>query len=182
VIFLSPLFSLFTLLPVHLDVYGVFSVGSVFMVYDRCSAVASLVVKFLLGKPVPFDVSGLVAATVVRDGGLYVCRLCGRRLKLSGLGFHLRRRHCGELVELWGSVRPRALYRGGGGRVVFMPFKVVCRGCGWGLRLELPCNAGPPSIRRKLVELLGVVIPRSCPNCGRVFDVSRIELGFASGS
>jgi hypothetical protein len=75
-------------------------------------------------------------------------------------------------------IKPRALFRGGGGRTVFMPFVFRCRSCGWGLRLELPCNAGPPSIRKKLQELVGVVIPRSCPNCGRVFDLSRIGFGF----
>lgn len=46
------------------------------------------------------------------------------------------------------------------------------------MRLELPCNHGPPSVPRKLEELLGTVIPRSCPRCGRVFDVGRIELKF----
>jgi ribosomal protein L37AE/L43A len=152
------------------------------MVYDRCSTVASLIVKFLLGKRVSFDVSQLVERVVSRDGGGYVCRFCGGVFRLNTLVYHLRRRHCGELLELWGSLRPKPLYRGGGGRVVFMPFKFVCRGCGWSVRLELPCNAGPPSVRRKLVELLGVVIPRSCPKCGRVFDVSRIEFGFASDS
>jgi hypothetical protein len=109
---------------------------------------------------------------------LCVCRLCGGRFRLSGLGFHLRRRHCGELLELWSAVRPRALFRGGGGRTSFMPFRFYCRSCGWGVRVELPCNAGPPSVRRKLGELLGTVIPRSCPRCGRVFDVSRVEFGF----
>jgi hypothetical protein len=78
----------------------------------------------------------------------------------------------------WGRLRPRALFRGGGGRVSFMSFVFRCRSCGWGVRVELPCNAGPPSVRRKLGELLGVVIPKSCPGCGRVFDVSRIEFGF----
>jgi hypothetical protein len=160
----------------------VVGVGLLVVVYDRCSAVVSLVVRFLAGGRVPFDVSGLVAATVVRDGGLYRCRLCGRLLRLSGLLYHFRRRHCRELLELWGSLRPRALFRGGGGRTSYMPFRFYCRGCGWSVKIELPCNAGPPSVPRKLVELLGVVIPRSCPNCGRVFDVSRIELGFASGS
>jgi hypothetical protein len=152
------------------------------MVYDRCSSIASLVVKHLLGKPVPFDVSGLVAAVVVREGGVYRCLLCGRTLKLSGLVFHLRRRHCGELLELWGRLRPRALFRGGGGRPSYMPFLFRCRSCGWSLRLELPCNAGPPSVKRKLGELLGTVIPRSCPRCGRVFGVERIELGFEADS
>jgi hypothetical protein len=149
------------------------------MVYDRCSAVVSLIVKHLLGKRVPFNVSSLVERVVSREGGLCVCRLCGGRFRLSGLGFHLRRRHCGELLELWSSLRPKALFRGGVGRASFMPFVFMCRFCGWGLRLELPCNAGPPSVKRKLSELLGVVIPRSCPRCGRVFDVSKIEFGFA---
>jgi len=152
------------------------------MVYDRCGVVASLVVKFLSGRRVPFDVSQLASSVVVREGGVYRCLLCGRTLRLSGLVFHLRRRHCGELLELWSSTRPRALFRGGGGRTSFMPFVFYCRSCGWSLRVELPCNAGPPSIKRKLEELLGTVIPRSCPNCGRLFDVSRVELGFAPDS
>jgi hypothetical protein len=149
------------------------------MVYDRCSVVASLIVKHLLGKPVPFDVSGLVAAVVERDGGLCVCRLCGGRFRLGGLGFHLRRRHCSEVLELWSSFRPKALFRGGGGKTSFMPFVFRCRSCGWSVRVELPCNAGPPNVKRKLEELLGVVIPGSCPSCGRVFDVSKVEFGFA---
>jgi hypothetical protein len=149
------------------------------MVYDRCSTIASYIVKFLLGRRTPFDVSGLVAVVVEVSGGGCVCRLCGGRFKLSGLGFHLRRRHCSELVELWSVARPRALFRGGGGKTSFMPFRFYCRGCGWSVRVELPCNAGPPSVRRKLAELLGTVIPRSCPSCGRVFDLSRIEFGFA---
>jgi hypothetical protein len=82
-------------------------------------------------------------------------------------------------LELWSRLRPRALFRGGGGRTSYMPFKIVCRGCGWSVRVELPCNAGPPSVRRKLEELLGVVIPGSCPRCGRLFDISRVEFGFA---
>jgi hypothetical protein len=147
-------------------------------VYDRCSVVASYVVKFLSGKSTPFDVSSLAASVVSREGGSYVCRLCGGVFKLNTLVYHLRRRHCGELLELWSSLRPRALFKRGVGRVSFMSFKIVCRNCGWGLRLELPCNAGPPSVRRKLEELLGIVIPRCCPKCGRVFDVSKIELGF----
>jgi len=109
---------------------------------------------------------------------LYVCRFCGGVFKVNTLVAHLRRRHCGELVELWGSLRPRALFGGGGGRPVFMPFRFYCRGCGWSVKIELPCNAGPPSIRRKLEELVGVVIPRQCPGCGRVFDFSKIEFGF----
>ena len=132
-----------------------------------------------MGGPVRYDVSGFVAAVVEVAGGGYVCRLCGGVFKVNTLVAHLRRRHCGELVELWSRLRPRALYGGGGGRAVFMPFVFRCRGCGWGLRLEFPCNAGPPSVPRKLGELLGVVIPRSCPNCGRVFDFSKIEFGFA---
>jgi len=148
------------------------------VVYDRCSSVASLVVKHLSGRRTPFDVSGLAASVVFREGNVYRCLLCGRTLRLSGLVFHLRRRHCSELLELWSSVRPRALFRGGGGRTSFMPFVFMCRVCGWSVRLEFPCNAGPPSIKRKLEELLGTVIPRSCPNCGRLFDVSRIEFGF----
>jgi hypothetical protein len=148
------------------------------MVYDRCSTVVSFVVKHLSGRRTPFDVSSLVSRVVLREGGFYVCRLCGRRLRLSALKLHLRRRHCSELLELWSSTKPRVLFRGGGGRAVFMPFRFVCRVCGWGLRLEFPCNAGPPSVPRKLGELLGVVIPRVCPSCGRVFDLSRIEFGF----
>ena len=152
------------------------------MVYDRCSTVASLVVRFLSGKPVPFDVSQLASSVIVREGGVYRCLLCGRVLRLSGLVFHLRRRHCSELLELWSSLRPRALFRGGGGRPSYMPFVFYCRDCGWSVRIELPCNAGPPNVRRKLLELLGTVIPRRCPVCGRLFDVSRVELGFAPDS
>jgi hypothetical protein len=151
------------------------------MVSDRCSTIASLIVRFLAGRPASFDVSQLVERVVSREGGLYVCRLCGRSFKLSGLRFHLQRRHCNELVELWSKLRPRALFGGGGGRVSFMSFVFRCRSCGWGVRLELPCNAGPPSIRRKLSELLGTVIPRQCPVCGRVFDLSRVEFGFEGG-
>jgi hypothetical protein len=152
------------------------------MVYDRCSSVASYVVKHLSGRRVPFDVSGLAAGVVSREGGFYVCRFCGRVLKLSGLKYHLARRHCPELLELWSSTRPRALFRGGGGRTSFMPFIFKCRACGWGVRIELPCNAGPPNVRRKLLELLGTVIPYRCPRCGRLFDVSRVELGFEADS
>jgi hypothetical protein len=152
------------------------------VIYDRCSTVASHIVKYLLGKPVPFDVSSLAATVVSGEGGLYRCRLCGGRFKLSGLGFHLRRRHCSELLELWSKLRPKALFKSRGGRASFMPFRFYCRVCGWGVKVELPCNAGPPSIKRKLGELLGTVIPRSCPRCGRVFDVSRVGFGFASGS
>jgi rubredoxin len=151
------------------------------MVYDRCSVVASLIVRFLSGRPARFDVSQLAASVVSREGDRYVCKLCGGVFKLNTLVYHLRRRHCGEVLELWSSLRPRALFRGGGGRASFMPFRFYCRNCGWGVKVELPCNAGPPNIRRKLGELLGVVIPRSCPGCGRVFDVSKIELGFGGG-
>ena len=152
------------------------------MVYDRCGVVASLVVKFLSGRRVPFDVSSLVVAVVEPASGGFRCRLCGRLVKLSGLRFHLTRRHCGELLELWSSTRPRALFRGGGGRTSFMPFVFYCRSCGWSVRIELPCNAGPPNVRRRLFELVGSVIPRRCPVCGRLFDVSRVELGFAPDS
>jgi hypothetical protein len=148
------------------------------MVYDRCSTVASLIVKHLSGKPTHFDISSLASHVVLREGGSYRCLLCNRVLKLSVLGYHLRHKHCSELLELWSSLRPRALFRGGGGRASFMPFKIVCRSCGWGVRVELPCNAGPPNLKRKLVELQGVVIPHSCPVCGRVFDLSKIEFGF----
>jgi hypothetical protein len=152
------------------------------VVYDRCSTIASYIVRFLAGKPTRFDVSQLVVAVVSREGGVLVCRLCGRTLRLGGLRFHLVRRHCGELVELWSSVRPRALFRGGGGRASFMPFLFYCRSCSWSLRLEFPCNAGPPSVPRKLGELLGTVIPRQCPVCGRLFDLSRVEFGFVADS
>ena len=152
------------------------------MVYDRCSTVASLVVRFLSGRRTPFDVSGLAAAVVEATAGGFRCLLCGRTLRLSGLVFHLRRRHCSELLELWSSTRPRALFRGGGGRPSYMPFVFYCRDCGWGLRVELPCNAGPPSIKRRLFELVGSVIPRCCPRCGRVFDLSRVEFLFAPDS
>jgi hypothetical protein len=152
------------------------------MVYDRCRAVASLIVKYLAGKPTHFDVSRLAASVVERTAGGFRCRLCGRVVRLSSLKAHLQRKHCSELVELWGSIRPRALFKTRGGRASFMPFVFYCRSCGWGLRLELPCNAGPPSVPRKLGELLGTVIPRSCPSCGRAFDVSRAELGFAPDS
>jgi hypothetical protein len=148
------------------------------VVYDRCSVVVSLIAKFLSGRSVPFDVSQLAASVVEVSGGRYVCRLCGRVFRLSGLRFHLQRRHCSELVELWSELRPQALFRGGGGRPSFMPFVFMCRNCGWSLRLDLPCNAGPPSVKRKLSELLGTVIPRCCPKCGRVFDVGRLEFGF----
>jgi hypothetical protein len=160
----------------------VFIVGLLFMVYDRCGVVASYIVKYLCGRPAPFDVSSLVSAVVSREGNSYRCLLCNRVLKLSVLGYHLRRKHCNELLELWSSLKPRALFKSSGGRTSFMPFKFVCRSCGWSLRLELPCNAGPPSIRKKLRELTGVVIPHSCPSCGRVFDFSKIEFGFASDS
>jgi ribosomal protein L37AE/L43A len=152
------------------------------MVYDRCSAVASYVVKFLAGRSVPFDVSQLVVATVERTSRGFRCRLCGRTLKLSALKSHLQHKHCSELVELWGRLRPRALFKTRGGRTSYMPFVFMCRVCGWSLRVELPCNAGPPSVPRKLEELLGTVIPRSCPSCGRVFDVRRVEFGFAPDS
>jgi hypothetical protein len=156
----------------------VFTVGWLLLGVERCLWVTGVISRYLMGRPVRFDVSGFVSLVVEVSGGGYRCRLCGGVFKLNTLIYHLRRRHCGELLELWGSVRPRVLFRGGGGRASFMSFKVVCRSCGWGLRLELPCNAGPPSIRRRLVELQGVVIPRSCPSCGRVFDFSRIEFGF----
>jgi hypothetical protein len=159
-------------------VFGVFGVGCLLLSVERCYWVTGVISRYLMGKPVRFDVSGFVAKVVEVSGGGYVCRLCGRRLRLGGLLFHLRRRHCSELVELWSAARPKALFRGGGGRVSFMPFRFYCRVCGWSVRVELPCNAGPPSIRRKLGELLGTVIPRSCPSCGRVFDLSRIEFGF----
>jgi hypothetical protein len=127
---------------------------------------------------VPFDVSSLAASVVSCEGNSYRCLLCNRVLRLSGLKYHLARRHCGELLELWVRFRPKARFRGGGGRVSFMPFVFYCRSCGWSIRLEFPCNAGPPNVRRKLEELLGSVIPRSCPRCGRLFDVSRVEFGF----
>jgi hypothetical protein len=146
---------------------------------EKCYWVTGVVSRYLMGGPVGFDVSGFVAAVVERCEGGYRCRLCGGVFKLNTLIYHLRRRHCSELVELWGRLRPRALFGGGGGRASFMPFVFMCRFCGWGLRLELPCNAGPPSVKRKLEELLGTVIPGSCPRCGRVFDLSRVEFGFA---
>jgi len=146
---------------------------------ERCFWVTGVVSRYLMGGPVGFDVSGFVAAVVEVAGGGFRCRFCGGVFRLNTLIFHLRRRHCGELVELWSRLRPRALYRGGGGRAVFMPFVFRCRSCGWSVKIELPCNAGPPSVRRKLEELVGVVIPRQCPGCGRVFDFSKIEFGFA---
>jgi hypothetical protein len=157
----------------------VFSVGWLFVSRERCLWVTGVVSRYLMGGPVRYDVSQFVATVVERCEGGYRCRFCGGVFKLNTLVYHLRRRHCNELLELWGRLRPRALFGGGGGRVSFMSFVFMCRSCGWGLRVELPCNAGPPSVRRKLEELLGVVIPRSCPKCGRVFDVSKIELGFA---
>jgi len=149
------------------------------VVSSRCPTVASLIVRYLLGRRTPFDVSLLASSVVEPVSGGFRCRLCGKTLKLAALKAHLQRRHCGELEELWSAARPKALFRGGGGRASFMPFVFYCRSCGWMLRLELPCNAGPPSVPRKLGELLGSVIPSSCPGCGRVFDVSRVELGFA---
>jgi predicted RNA-binding Zn-ribbon protein involved in translation (DUF1610 family) len=61
---------------------------------------------------------------------------------------------------------------------VFIPVVFICRSCGWRVRVELPSNAGPPNIKRKLQELLGVIIPYSCPNCGRAFDISKVEVKF----
>jgi hypothetical protein len=159
-------------------VYGVTIVGWLLLGVERCFWVTGVISRYLMGKPVKYDVSEFAAKVVEVAGGGFRCRLCGGVFRLNTLVYHLRRRHCGELVELWGSTKPRVLFRGGGGRVVFMPFRFVCRSCGWGLRLEFPCNAGPPSVRRKLFELVGVVIPRVCPRCGRVFDLSRIEFGF----
>jgi RNase P subunit RPR2 len=144
--------------------------------------VTGIISRYLMGKPVKYDVSGFVARVAVRVEGGFRCGFCGGVFKVNGLIAHLRRRHCSELLELWSSTRPRALFRGGGGRTSFMPFVFKCRSCGWSLRVELLCNAGPPNLRRKLEELLGTVIPRSCPGCGRLFDVSRVELGFEADS
>jgi rubrerythrin len=150
-------------------------------VYDRCSALASLVVRSLSGEPTYFDVSGLAARVAERagDGGLYRCRLCGRTVRLSHLKQHLRTRHCGELEELWSKLKPRRLPRSGGGGASYMPFLLYCRACGWSVLLRLPRNRGPPSLRDRLRELVGTVVPATCPNCGRAFDPSKLEPGFA---
>jgi hypothetical protein len=152
-------------------------------VHDRCSALASLVARSLSGEPAHLDVSGLAARVAERagDGGLYRCRLCGRTVRLSHLKQHLRTRHCGELEELWSELKPRRLPRGGksGGGASYMPFLLYCRACGWGVLLRLPRNRGPPSLRGRLRELVGKAVPATCPNCGRAFDPSKLEPGFA---
>ncbi len=147
--------------------------------YDRCSALASLVVRSLSGEPTYFDVSGLAARVAERagGGGLCRCRLCGRTVRLSHLKQHLRTRHCGELEELWHKLKPRRLPRGGGGGASYMTFLLYCRACGWGTRLLLPRNRGPPSLRDRLRELVGTVVPATCPNCGRTFNPSKLEPG-----
>jgi rubredoxin len=179
VILFFPLFSLCTLGGVHGDVYRGFTVGWWFLSVEKCYWVTGIISRYLMGKPVRFDVSQFVAAVVERCEGGFRCRLCGYVGRVNMLVYHLRRRHCGELLELWGKLRPRALFRGGGGRASYMPFRFYCRVCGWSIKIELPCNSGPPDVKRKLGELVGVVIPRCCPGCGRVFDVSRLEFGFA---
>jgi predicted RNA-binding Zn-ribbon protein involved in translation (DUF1610 family) len=149
-------------------------------VYDRCSALASLVVRSLSGEPTYFDVSGLAASVAEgAGGGPYRCKLCGRTVRLSHLKQHLRTRHCGELVELWHKLKPRRLPRGNGGRASYMSFLLYCRACGWSTMLRLPRNRGPPSLRDRLRELAGTVVPATCPNCGRTFNPSQLELGFA---
>ena len=150
--------------------------------YDRCSALASLVARSLSGEPTYFDASGLAARVAERaENGLYRCRLCGRTVRPSHLKHHLRTRHCGELEELWSELKPRRLSRGnGGGGASYMTLLLYCRACGWGVTLRLPCNRGPPSLRAKLRELVGKAVPAVCPNCGRTFDPSRLEPGFAS--
>jgi hypothetical protein len=85
-------------------------------VYDRCSALASLVVRSLSGEPTYFDVSELAASVAEgAGGGLYRCRLRGRTVRPSHLKHHLRANHCGELEELWHKLKPKRLPRGDGG-------------------------------------------------------------------
>ena len=145
---------------------------------DPCGTIASYIVRSLSGKSVPYDVSALVAEVATAEGRLYKCKLCGRTFKPLAFKHHLRSVHCSELKELWIKFKPKALFRGGGPKRVFIPFVFTCRSCGWRIRVELPSNAGPPNVKRKLQELLGVIIPYSCPNCGRAFDISKVEVKF----
>jgi|GEM_PF-4634313 transposase-like protein len=144
---------------------------------DPCRTIASYIVRYLSGRSIPYDVSALVTEIAAIEGRLYKCKLCGRTFKPLAFKQHLERRHCSELKEFWIKFKPKALFRRGGPKRTFTPFIFICRSCGWSVRVELPSNAGPPNIKRKLQELLGVIIPHSCPKCGRRFqdEVDRLE-------
>jgi predicted Zn-ribbon and HTH transcriptional regulator len=144
---------------------------------DPCGTIASYIVRSLSGKSVPYDVSALVTEVAAAEGRLYRCKLCGRTFKPLAFKYHLESRHCSELKELWIKFKPKALFRRGGPKRVFIPFVFICRSCGWRIRVELPSNRGPPNIKRKLQELLGIVIPSNCPKCGRRFpdEIDRLE-------
>jgi DNA-directed RNA polymerase subunit RPC12/RpoP len=146
---------------------------------DPCRAIASYIVRYLSGKSVPYDVSALVDEVAAIEGRLYKCKLCGKAYKFRAFKHHLESRHCSELKELWIKLKPKALFRGGGPKRTFTPIVFTCRSCGWRVKLELPSNAGPPNIKRRLQELLGIVIPYSCPKCGRRFQDEIDGLEFA---
>jgi rubredoxin len=147
------------------------------LVSDPCLSIASYIVRYLSGESVPYDVSALVAEVATVEGRLYRCKLCGKAYKFRAFKHHLRSMHCSELKELWIRLKPKALFRGGGPKRMFIPVVFICRSCGWSTRVELPSNKGPPNIKRKLEELLGIVIPFSCPKCGRRFkaEIDRLE-------
>jgi transcription elongation factor Elf1 len=143
-------------------------------VFDKCAWVAGIIQKHVAGEPVSFDASDLVAELVEVSGGRVRCRLCGRVVRLGMLKHHLRSKHCSRLLELLEKRklrRDRAYGRGDG---FTFNIKFCCTGCGWSHTTVVKSYTGPPNIR-KLLEKLGLA---SCPNCGRVFDVSRVEFGF----
>jgi predicted RNA-binding Zn-ribbon protein involved in translation (DUF1610 family) len=151
------------------------------LVSDPCGTIASYIARLLSGRKVPYDLSALVAEVAVVEGGLYRCRLCGSTLKPLAFKHHLKSRHCGELKELWARLKPKALFRRGGPKRTFITVVFTCRSCGWRIKVDLPSNAGPPNIRRKLEEFLGVIIPYNCPKCGRRFKVEIDRLEFEGG-
>jgi hypothetical protein len=130
-----------------------------------------MVSRHAAGKPVSYDVGGLVAEVVEVLGGRVKCRLCGRVVRLSLLKHHLQSKHCGELLALLEVHKPRRLATtGGGGRFEFS-IEFYCTACNWRYRVAVKSYKGPPNVR-KLLGKLGLT---SCPQCGRRFEVRGFE-------
>jgi len=146
----------------------------------KCLWVTGLISSYIMGKPVKYDVSELVATIVEATGEGYRCKLCSRHFKLKMIIYHLRREHCSQVVELWDKVKPRALFEVPGGRPTFMKIAIQCRGCNYTIALEVPSNAGPPNLRKLLEKLQRMRILRRCPRCKRPFHVQELEVKFVS--
>jgi hypothetical protein len=142
-------------------------------VFDKCTWVAGIVLKFVAGKPITFDATSLAGGLIEVSKGRAKCKLCGRVAGLSFIEHHLQSKHYGKLLELLEKCRLRRPGVHGRGDKHAFNIQFHYTGCDRRHSVIVRSNTGLSSVRR-LPEKLGL---SRCPNCGKPFEVTGLEFG-----